>query len=110
MARVALHTLGCKLNFAETSSLGGQFLQRGYELAEPGEPADVVLLNTCSVTERADRECRQVIRRALRTSPDAFVLVTGCYAQLAPEQVASIRWRRPRSGDEREVLHLHLCR
>lgn len=90
MARVALHTLGCKLNFAETSSLGGQFLQRGYELVELGEPADVVLLNTCSVTERADRECRQLIRRALRTSPNAFVLVTGCYAQLAPEQVASI--------------------
>jgi threonylcarbamoyladenosine tRNA methylthiotransferase MtaB len=90
MARVALHTLGCKLNFAETSSLGGQFLDRGYELVQLGEPADVVLLNTCSVTERADRECRQLIRRALRISPDAFVLVTGCYAQLAPEQVASI--------------------
>jgi threonylcarbamoyladenosine tRNA methylthiotransferase MtaB len=90
MARVALHTLGCKLNFAETSSLGGQFLDRGYELVELGEPADVVLLNTCSVTERADRECRQLIRRALRKSPGAFVLVTGCYAQLAPEEVASI--------------------
>jgi threonylcarbamoyladenosine tRNA methylthiotransferase MtaB len=90
MARVALHTLGCKLNFAETSSLGGQFLERGYELVELGEPADVVLLNTCSVTERADRECRQLIRRALRRSPGAFILVTGCYAQLAPEEVASI--------------------
>jgi threonylcarbamoyladenosine tRNA methylthiotransferase MtaB len=90
MSRVALHTLGCKLNFAETSSLGGQFIERGYELVEFGEPADVVLLNTCSVTERADRECRQLIRRALRKSPEAFVVVTGCYAQLAPEQVASI--------------------
>jgi threonylcarbamoyladenosine tRNA methylthiotransferase MtaB len=90
MPRVALHTLGCKLNFAETSSLGGQFLERGYELVEFGEPADVVLLNTCSVTDRADRECRQLIRRALRKSPEAFVVVTGCYAQLAPEQVASI--------------------
>jgi threonylcarbamoyladenosine tRNA methylthiotransferase MtaB len=90
MPRVALHTLGCKLNFAETSSLGGQFIERGYELVEFGEAADVVLLNTCSVTERADRECRQLIRRALRKSPEAFVVVTGCYAQLAPEQVASI--------------------
>ena len=90
MARVALHTLGCKLNFAETSSLGGQFLDRGYEVVPFGEPADVVLLNTCSVTERADRECRQLIRRALRKSPEAFVVVTGCYAQLAPEEVASM--------------------
>jgi len=90
MPRVALHTLGCKLNFAETSSLGGQFIERGYVLVEFGESADVVLLNTCSVTERADRECRQLIRRALRKSPEAFVVVTGCYAQLAPEQVASI--------------------
>lgn len=90
MLRVALHTLGCKLNFAETSSLGGQFIDRGYEVVELGEHADVVLLNTCSVTESADRECRQLIRRALRTSPDAFVIVTGCYAQLAPEQAASI--------------------
>ncbi len=90
MARVALHTLGCKLNFAESSSLGGQFIDRGFELVELNEPADVVLLNTCSVTGTADRECRQLIRRALRTSPGAFVVVTGCYAQLAPEQVASI--------------------
>lgn len=90
MPRVALHTLGCKLNFAETSSLGGQFIDRGYELVGLGEPADVVLLNTCSVTEAAERECRQLVRRALRKSPGAYVIVAGCYAQLAPEQVASI--------------------
>jgi len=90
MPRIALHTLGCKLNFVETSSLGGQFIDQGYELVELGEPADVVLLNTCSVTESADRECRQLIRRALRKSPSAYVVVAGCYAQLAPEQVASI--------------------
>jgi threonylcarbamoyladenosine tRNA methylthiotransferase MtaB len=88
--RVSLHTLGCKLNFAETSSLGGQFLDRGFELVEFGAEADVIVINTCSVTERADRECRQIIRRALRTSKDAVVLVTGCYAQLEPEEVASI--------------------
>jgi threonylcarbamoyladenosine tRNA methylthiotransferase MtaB len=90
MPRVALHTLGCKLNFAETSSLGGQFLERGFDLVEFGSEADVVVINTCSVTERADRECRQIIRRALRTSKNAVVLVTGCYAQLEPEEVASI--------------------
>ncbi len=90
MARVALHTLGCKLNFAETSTLGGQFLDRGYDVVPFSEAADVYVLNTCSVTERADRECRQLIRRALRRSPGAVVVVTGCYAQLAPEEIASI--------------------
>jgi len=90
MKRVALHTLGCKLNFAETSTLGRQFLQRGFELVETDKPADVYVLNTCSVTERADREARQWIRRFLRTSPSAFVIVTGCYAQLHPEEIASI--------------------
>jgi threonylcarbamoyladenosine tRNA methylthiotransferase MtaB len=90
MARVALHTLGCKLNFAETSTLGGQFMDRGYDVVPFSEAADVYVLNTCSVTERADRECRQLIRRALRRSPGAVVMVTGCYAQLAPEEIASI--------------------
>lgn len=90
MKRVALHTLGCKLNFAETSTLGRQFLQRGFDVVESDKPADVYVLNTCSVTERADREARQWIRRFLRTSPHAFVIVTGCYAQLNPEEIASI--------------------
>ncbi len=90
MPKVALHTLGCKLNFAETSMLGKQFVDRGYEIVEFGEEADVCLINTCSVTERADRECRQLIRRALRTSSNPVVVVTGCYAQLEPEEVASI--------------------
>lgn len=90
MPKVALHTLGCKLNFAETSMLGKQFVDRGYDIVGFGEEADVCLINTCSVTERADRECRQIIRRARRTSPNPIVVVTGCYAQLEPEEVASI--------------------
>ncbi len=90
MPRVALHTLGCKLNFAETATLGRQFLDRGFELVEFGTPADVCVINTCTVTEQADRECRQLIRRALRTSARPYVIVTGCYAQLDPERVASI--------------------
>lgn len=90
MPRVSLHTLGCKLNYAETSMLGKQFTDRGYEIVAFGEAADVCVINTCSVTERADRECRQLIRRALRTSCNPFVVVTGCYAQLEPEEVASI--------------------
>ncbi len=90
MKRVALHTLGCKLNYAETSMLGKQFVDRGFQIVELGEQADVCVINTCSVTERANRECRQMIRRALRTSENPLVVVTGCYAQLEPEQVASI--------------------
>jgi threonylcarbamoyladenosine tRNA methylthiotransferase MtaB len=91
MTRVSLHTLGCKLNYAETSTLGKQFLDRGFQIVPWGEPADVVVLNTCTVTERADRECRQLIRRALRGGGEPYVIVTGCYAQLEPEQIASIQ-------------------
>jgi len=90
MPRVALHTLGCKLNHAETAAIGRQFLEKGFDLVEFGEQADVCVINTCTVTERADRECRQVIRRALRSSADPYVIVTGCYAQLEPEEIAAI--------------------
>jgi threonylcarbamoyladenosine tRNA methylthiotransferase MtaB len=87
MKRVAFHTLGCKLNFSETSTLGRQFVERGYQLVDLDGPADVCVINTCSVTERADRECRQLVRRALKHSPKAVV---GCYAQLQPEEIAAI--------------------
>jgi threonylcarbamoyladenosine tRNA methylthiotransferase MtaB len=90
MPRVALHTLGCKLNHAETTTIGKQFLDRGFLLVPFGDDADVCVINTCSVTDRADRECRQMIRRARRTSRNPFVVVTGCYAQLAPKDVAAI--------------------
>jgi len=88
--KVALHTIGCKLNYSETSSIGMQFLDRGFETVDFQEEADVYVLNTCSVTESAERECRQIIRRALRQNPEAFVIVTGCYAQLRPEEIARI--------------------
>ena len=90
MKKVALHTLGCKLNYAETSTIGRQFVERGFEVNEFDQPSDVYVLNTCSVTERADKECRQIIRRLLRQTPDAYVIVTGCYAQLRPDDIASI--------------------
>ncbi len=90
MKRVALHTLGCKLNYAETSTIGRQFTDRGFELVSSESPFDVFVLNTCSVTERAERECRQLVRRALRTSPEAYVVVVGCYAQLRPEELSRI--------------------
>jgi threonylcarbamoyladenosine tRNA methylthiotransferase MtaB len=91
MPTVSLHTLGCKLNFTETSMLGKQFVDRGFTVVEFGTPTDVCVINTCSVTARADRECRQMVRKAVRSSHDPFVVVTGCYAQLEPEEVALIR-------------------
>jgi len=90
MKKVSFHTLGCKLNYAETAGLERQFVERGFTIVPFSEQSDVCVVNTCSVTERADRECRQLVRRALRTSPDAFVAVLGCYAQLQPEEIASI--------------------
>jgi len=87
---VAFHTLGCKLNFAETGTIAQQFRQRDWQVVDLGLAADVVVLNTCTVTEEADRKARQTIRRALRANPEACVIVTGCFAQLRPEQVSEI--------------------
>ena len=90
MNRVTFYTLGCKLNLAETGTLRESFEDRNFDVVPFGEVADVAVINTCSVTEEADRKCRQVIRRALRANPDAFVIVTGCYAQLQPSTIAAI--------------------
>ena len=90
MPRVSFYTLGCKLNYAETSTLERDFERRHFETVPFGEAADVAVINTCTVTEEADRKCRQTIRRALRANPEAFVVVTGCYAQLQPDVLAAI--------------------
>ncbi|MCH8859045.1 MAG: hypothetical protein IID54_05615 [Proteobacteria bacterium] len=90
MSTVSLHTLGCKLNFAETGAIADQFRAKNYHVVPFGDHADVVVLNTCTVTDQADRKCRQAIRRALKANPEAFVIVTGCFAQLQPEQIAGI--------------------
>jgi len=90
MNKVALHTLGCKLNFSETSAIGDQFHSNGFQIVDFKENADVYVFNTCSVTENAEKECRQFVRRALRLNPRAFVVVTGCYAQLRPEEISRI--------------------
>jgi len=87
--RAAFHTLGCKLNFAETSALRDALLRRGMCVAEAGERADVCIVNTCSVTDVADHKCRQAIHRFTREHPGALVVVTGCYAQLQAEQIAA---------------------
>lgn len=86
----AYYTLGCKLNFAETSTIGRMLEERGIRRARNGEPVDICIINTCSVTELADKKCRQTIRRISRQHPEAVVVVTGCYAQLKPEEIARI--------------------
>ena len=86
----AYFTLGCKLNFSETSTFGKMLQEMGVRTAEKGEKADICLINTCSVTEVADQKCRQAIRRLVRQNPGAFVVVTGCYAQLEADEVAAI--------------------
>lgn len=86
----AYYTLGCKLNFAETSTIGKTLEAHGIRKARPGEKADICVINTCSVTELADKKCRQTIRRIARQHPQAFIVVTGCYAQLKPDEIAHI--------------------
>ncbi|MDR2815571.1 MAG: tRNA (N(6)-L-threonylcarbamoyladenosine(37)-C(2))-methylthiotransferase MtaB [Proteiniphilum sp.] len=86
----AYYTLGCKLNFAETSAIGRQLLNLGVLRAQKGQEADICVINTCSVTELADKKGRQAIRKAIQENPSAFVVVTGCYAQLKPEDIAGI--------------------
>jgi len=88
--KVAFHTLGCKLNYAETSAIARLLIENGYEKVDFTEPSDVYIINTCSVTANADKECKQIVRNALRVSPDAYVVIVGCYAQLKPEEISRI--------------------
>ncbi len=87
---VAFHTLGCKLNFSETSAISRQFVEAGYGVEKFEEGADIYVINTCSVTEQADSKCRYVVRSALKKSPDAKVVIIGCYAQLKPKEISEI--------------------
>lgn len=88
--KAAYLTLGCKLNFAETSAIGKQLSQVGVRRAREGEVAEICVINTCSVTEFADKKCRQAVRKLIKENPGAYVIVTGCYAQLKPEDIAGI--------------------
>ncbi len=88
--KVAFYTLGCKLNFSETSSIGRIFKDAGYETTAFNSQADVYVINTCSVTDHADRKCRKVVKEALKYSPNAYITIVGCYAQLKPKEIAEI--------------------
>lgn len=84
------HTLGCKLNFAETSAIGRQLAEVGVRRSRDGEIADICVVNTCSVTDLADKKCRQTVRKLIKENPGTFMIVTGCYAQLKPQEIADI--------------------
>ena len=87
--RVSFHTLGCKLNFSETSTLAREFERGGVVRVSPTAEADICVINSCSVTEHADKKCRNLIRRLHRRNPQAIIAGTGCYAQLKPEEIAA---------------------
>ena len=88
--KVAFHTLGCKLNFSETSSISRDFIAHGYEKVGIREFADIYVINTCSVTENANKETRKLIRRSKRINSNAIIVVTGCYAQLKPDELMNV--------------------
>jgi threonylcarbamoyladenosine tRNA methylthiotransferase MtaB len=90
MQKVAFYTLGCKLNFSETSYIAKQFVESGYSKVNFEDGADAYVINTCSVTDHADKKCRKVVEQALKFNPNAFIAIIGCYAQLKPEEIASI--------------------
>ncbi|SMC87145.1 tRNA (N(6)-L-threonylcarbamoyladenosine(37)-C(2))-methylthiotransferase MtaB [Pedobacter nyackensis] len=90
MKKVAFYTLGCKLNFSETSTIGRLFTDAGYAVVDFTDAADVYVINTCSVTEHADKKCRKVVKEALKYAPNAYITIVGCYAQLKPVEIAEI--------------------
>lgn len=90
MKKVFFYTLGCKLNFAETSHISKLLVDNGFSIAHKGEAADVCIVNTCSVTDTADRKCRQAIHKIVSDNPNAFIIVTGCYAQVNPSEIEQI--------------------
>lgn len=87
---VAFHTLGCKLNFSETSTIARNLMDNGYQRVEFSQPSDVYVINTCSVTANADKECRTIVKNAMKVNPNGFVVVVGCYAQLKPQEIAEM--------------------
>ena len=87
----AYYTLGCKLNFSETSTIAQSLTDTGYAKVEFDSGADIYVINTCSVTESANKKCRNIVRKALNFNPEAFVVVIGCYAQLKPQEIADIK-------------------
>ena len=91
MKKVAFYTLGCKLNFSETSTISRLFEDRGYLKVDFNDSPDIFVINTCSVTENADKKCKKIVKEAKKISPNSFVTIVGCYAQLKPQQISEIK-------------------
>lgn len=91
MKKVAFYTLGCKLNYSETSTIGRMFEERGYQKVEFNQQPDIFIINTCSVTENADKKCKKIVKEANKINPDGYVAIIGCYAQLKPQEIAEIK-------------------
>ncbi len=105
MPTVSFHTLGCRLNQAETAIIAQSFKERGFRIVKFGQQADITVINTCTVTEQADSKCRQAVRQSLRKNPNSFVAVIGCYSQISPEVIAKIEGVDLVMGNE-DKLHL----
>ena len=90
MKKVAFYTLGCKLNYSETSTISRLFEEKGYRKVDFTDSPDIFIINTCSVTENADKKCHKIVREARSISPEGYVAIIGCYAQLKPAEIASI--------------------
>ncbi|OHX65332.1 tRNA (N(6)-L-threonylcarbamoyladenosine(37)-C(2))-methylthiotransferase MtaB [Flammeovirga pacifica] len=90
MRKVAFYTLGCKLNFSETSTIGRQFEEKGYKKVEFADTPDIYIINTCSVTDNADKKCQKIVREAKKISPNSYVAIIGCYAQLKPKEISEL--------------------
>ncbi len=101
--KALFHTFGCKLNFAETSTVAKLLADRGIMRVQRGDTPDLIVINTCSVTELADKKCRQTIRSFARRYPDAAIVVTGCYAQLKPEEVSGLPGVAIVAGTDRKL-------
>ncbi|MDP4679390.1 MAG: tRNA (N(6)-L-threonylcarbamoyladenosine(37)-C(2))-methylthiotransferase MtaB, partial [Cyclobacteriaceae bacterium] len=90
MKKVAFYTLGCKLNFSETSTISRMFEEKGYKKVDFDDTPDIFIVNTCSVTENADKKCKKIVKDAKKISPDSYVAIIGCFAQLKPQEISKI--------------------
>ena len=90
MKKVAFYTLGCKLNYSETSTISRMFEDKGYKKVNFSDKPDIFIINTCSVTENADKKCKKIVKEAKKISPHGFVTIIGCYAQLKPKEISEI--------------------
>ena len=103
LEKIAFHTLGCKLNFSESSTMARDFIDQGYSIVKGFENADIHVINTCSVTDKADKKAKKIIKRIIQTSSKPFITVLGCYAQLKPKEIAQINGVNLVIGDKEKL-------